>query len=344
MSPFVLSFVLLWQAYTENAMHWVNWEQMEFEHQPQHEDVWVVRIPDYPGEYGSPDPAVPGDVFWFGLDPWPFKEGTAHLGAFGISTPCIVDLFLRCLQSDQFAVNLDDGCRIEREEYQNAIRCATKLLELCDCLILDRSPAADIPKAFREFDESLKDSHIGLPYEVGRAGEIKLKKWKGPAPRFPGESGPMEPRSAEQEVVSKHMFIAQARKSLEMCNASIPKLWVLARLAKQATVCEPARRFLGHVSRCYLWGFDTECVILCRSALDAAFREAITDSDCDSLSKRIVAAEKKGLISGVIRRRAFDMKERGNKTVHYDPDTVRDVLGTIEGTLAVIMALSGRKS
>lgn len=110
--------------------------------------------------------------------------------------------------------------------------------------------------------------------------------------------------------------------------------------------------FLQRVGRCFIWGFDPECIILCRGVLDAAFRDAVSDDVCIAtypnrrqedrdfgLSSRIVAAYKNKLIDKLTKRMAFAIKTRGDKAVHYDPHATKDVAGTIRDTLIVLRRL-----
>jgi len=125
------------------------------------------------------------------------------------------------------------------------------------------------------------------------------------------------------------------------------------QLIEVATTCEIGKvttLFLMRVSRCFVWQFDTECVIMCRSALDTAFQDTVSVELCESRKKsrghhgytlqdRIEAA-----LPRLIDKSAYDaakrVKTRGDKTVHYEPDAVKDVLGTIKDTMLVIEQLS----
>lgn len=119
----------------------------------------------------------------------------------------------------------------------------------------------------------------------------------------------------------------------------------------------PTLSFLRRLSRCYISGFDPECVILCRSVIDTAFKETISDSLCEKyylkrkpedtfgLASRIATAKKEGIIDKAISKLAFEVKDRGDKAVHAQPDITKDVLGTIANTIKVIDCLfdSGNK-
>ena len=113
-----------------------------------------------------------------------------------------------------------------------------------------------------------------------------------------------------------------------------------------------ALQFLRRVGRCFIWGFDPECIIVCRSTLDTAFRDAVSDNVCMSiypnrkpedrkfgLANRIVVAYKTQLIDKSTKKLAFSVKMRGDKAVHYDPHATKDVAGTIRDTIIVLKEL-----
>lgn len=113
---------------------------------------------------------------------------------------------------------------------------------------------------------------------------------------------------------------------------------------------EPCAQFLALVSRSYIHGFVPECVVMCRSAMETAFREAILPEHCkrvsrgENLAGRIHAAfaPENALLADEpsLYRAAQEVKERGDKVVHYEAEGVKDALGTIRSALRVIKALS----
>jgi hypothetical protein len=133
----------------------------------------------------------------------------------------------------------------------------------------------------------------------------------------------------------------------------------LLRIVLNTSPSEPTRQFLGRLARCYIWGFEAECVILCRAVLDTAFKDAVDNEVCEKYSNkrpsnkrlydnftlvdRIYAAEKEGLINEATRKLAKKIKTRGDKAVHYQPDITKDILGTIRDTLVVIERLQNKR-
>jgi len=104
--------------------------------------------------------------------------------------------------------------------------------------------------------------------------------------------------------------------------------------------------FLRLVIRNYVWGFDTECVILCRSAMEMAIRERISDEMCEkhlgnrrgqyTLVDRIAVAGKENLLSDKEVKVAHSIRERGNTALHKDPGVTKDIIGTIKMTTVLI--------
>lgn len=109
-------------------------------------------------------------------------------------------------------------------------------------------------------------------------------------------------------------------------------------------------RFLRRVSRCFVWGFDAECVILCRGVIDTAFADAVTDAVCDkhrlekarfghTLANRIKAACLEGIIDEDTKKRAFRVNTPATKAAHNNPEEAVDVLEILKDTTAVIQRL-----
>lgn len=120
------------------------------------------------------------------------------------------------------------------------------------------------------------------------------------------------------------------------------RIFKLYRLMLSSPPSRPTIDYLLRLSRCYIWGFDPECVILCRSILDTAFRinKICEENQFDyDLKNRIDVAIKKGFINGKIGRLAHTVRIRGNKAIHNQPDATKDVWGTICNTISVLEVL-----
>jgi hypothetical protein len=109
--------------------------------------------------------------------------------------------------------------------------------------------------------------------------------------------------------------------------------------------------FLLLVRRSYLWGFDTESVILCRSAMEKALENRVTYEICEkyfgpphgggySLQDRIIAAKREGILNDETAEIAEKIRLRGNTALHKDPNATKDIYGTIRDTIRVISVIT----
>jgi len=105
--------------------------------------------------------------------------------------------------------------------------------------------------------------------------------------------------------------------------------------------------FLRLVTRCYIWGFDAECIVLCRSAMEKAIKDKLM---CEkrlgkkqyyTLKHRIEVAKREGLIDDNIAKIADGIRDRGNTVVHKDPKATKLVSQTIHETIRVISVVTG---
>jgi len=116
------------------------------------------------------------------------------------------------------------------------------------------------------------------------------------------------------------------------------------------------RDFLRRVSRCYIYGFDTECAVMCRSVLEAELDEQISLDDCiaalggdrrqggpDSpiydFTDRIAVATTLGRLDQTLADKANRVRTIANNLLHRKPRMRVDVLTVIEDALDVIEAL-----
>jgi hypothetical protein len=169
-----------------------------------------------------------------------------------------------------------------------------------------------------------------------------------------------EPRDKESplKLVWERFGIELALEIIPEITPAADRLFELFRMVLKTHPSEPTQKFLGRLARCYIWGFEAECVILCRAVLDTAFKDAVDNEVCEKYSNkrpsnkrpydnftlvdRIYAAEKEGLINEATRKLAKKVKARGDKAVHYQPDITKDILGTMRDTLVVIERLQNK--
>jgi len=140
-------------------------------------------------------------------------------------------------------------------------------------------------------------------------------------------------------LVWEHLCIKVAEESIDSISHAAHRLFDLWRLVISASPCPASQQFLRRVSRCYVAGFDTECVILCRSVLDTTFRER--KPEIFTLYKQIESVADDGDIPSDVREAAHRVRLCGKKAVHYEPNLQIDALDVIRDTLTVVEAIAG---
>jgi hypothetical protein len=152
-------------------------------------------------------------------------------------------------------------------------------------------------------------------------------------------------------LIEESISIKLSLDFLDKIDEGASRVMDLFRIAICLSPKKPTKKFLDRVSNCYIWGFDSECVILCRSVIDTAFRDKITYEICEStpgkrddnrhftLEDRIIAAFNKGYIDENTKNMAVDIRVRGNKAIHDQPDITKNVFETIKKTMIVIERL-----
>lgn len=136
----------------------------------------------------------------------------------------------------------------------------------------------------------------------------------------------------------------------------------LLLLAQPVSPSSPAASFLKRVSRCYIYGFDPECVVMCRGVLDAEFKAEISADLCIdvlgkrhrakmndhpmfTLNKRIIVAQKTNRISEETAEKAHEVRKAGGDVVHDWPEVPKafgDSFKIVGTTLTVIRELGDR--
>ena len=114
----------------------------------------------------------------------------------------------------------------------------------------------------------------------------------------------------------------------------------------EAVIAELSPRvagYLGRLGRCYVAGFDAEVVILCRSVLDVALRDALGDGvDAKmSMAGREKEAISRGLLTDEGAAAVQEVRLRGNAAVHEEPASTEIVRSTIDSTIRVLEELFG---
>jgi len=166
------------------------------------------------------------------------------------------------------------------------------------------------------------------------------------------ESHAQHNMSAVLGFVDEHVCITLAWEALGMLAVGKERFWDLVALVKDRTPGERAKEFLARVARCYLFGFDCECVIMCRATIDSEFEAEVSGDEVLSwwettpkgkkgkpapinLYGRIEASAFAGKMGDAALRASHDIREAGNKAVHKRPLHV-DAIEYIRKTVFVL--------
>ncbi len=160
-------------------------------------------------------------------------------------------------------------------------------------------------------------------------------------------------------ALSEALQYCLGRDAVEMAATAEQRIWRLLLLTQQLQPSKRAAAFLRRVSRCYMYGFDAECAVMCRSVLQAAFDAEISDEKCQvilgrakgakrtnsspfDLADRIAVARKLGRISDAAAIKAAAIRAAGNVVIHEHPRSCDDTFGLIADTMDVIAELTGK--
>jgi len=172
--------------------------------------------------------------------------------------------------------------------------------------------------------------------------------------------GDSEPAKIERLCEIEAIDQLLAERAIAATKKAERRFWELLRHVSMTRNTSPrGQAFLKRISLCYMFGFDAECIVMCRAVLDAEFQANIPTDDCIQtlgannrrtnrrgqplydLSERIVVAERTGRIDSAAKDKAQRVVRRGNQVVHRDPGTHQhEALETVTDTLDVIDALS----
>jgi hypothetical protein len=150
--------------------------------------------------------------------------------------------------------------------------------------------------------------------------------------------------------LQRHVMLDMAKGIPVMLNAGVARFQKLLAMTKPLNPSKPAAHFLARVSKCYIFGFDNECIAMCRGAIDREFESEIAYDDClnsfadapgvryFTLADRIAAAVKCRRINEEIAEAARRVKEAGKKAVHTWPQNAPDAISIIRDTMSVLQA------
>lgn len=119
----------------------------------------------------------------------------------------------------------------------------------------------------------------------------------------------------------------------EMLPRAEDRISPLLRLISARDLSERAAAYLDRATRLFLWGFDSECIIMCHSVFDAALQERVPDEQVwqAGLTKegaeytsadRINAALALRILGHREKDLAHRLRRARNDTVHNAPDSV----------------------
>ena len=205
----------------------------------------------------------------------------------------------------------------------------------------------EINKSTEEFDKRIADIlNLDLPCDKKSALICDVLKDYPPDPR--SEDSPLK-------LVWEKFIIVLSHEAIEKIEEGASRIFQLYNLVLCSQPSKPTQQFLARLSRCFIWGFDPECVILCRAVIDTAFKDRITPEICEkhfgkprhkydfSLSDRIQVALNEEIIDEDIAKKARTVKTRGDTAVHKQPNITKDVWGTICDTVAVLKRITRGK-
>jgi hypothetical protein len=170
---------------------------------------------------------------------------------------------------------------------------------------------------------------------------------------------PDSPLAQPLQLLDEHICIVFGWEAMGMLSTARERFWELLVFVKDRKPSTKAKAFLHRVARCYLFGFDAECVVMCRAVLDREFDAKVSCNDVITWWKTTKKGKKGkpapfnlwGRIRAALHVRRIDKDNRnaadkvrkdGNKAVHQKP-SLSNSLDYIRKTVQVLDAL-GRRS
>lgn len=165
--------------------------------------------------------------------------------------------------------------------------------------------------------------------------------------------------SALKWLVTQRFAINLAWDLAETPDDGAQRIWELLQLVRTFELSNRTRAFLRSISRCYVYGLNRECIVLCRSALEAELESDVSldkaaAQDVSEVSKqthrrerldhsaiRIDLAEKAGRISRESARSAREIMRLGRE-VQKRPDLPGSAMDAVRSTLTILGELAER--
>jgi hypothetical protein len=173
-------------------------------------------------------------------------------------------------------------------------------------------------------------------------------------PRFMEPPDPEDDTDRPLHLVWQHLCILDARDAVDGLSERVHRIFQLEDLVEElhrdSELPDATMQFLALVGRTFVWGFHAECVVVCRGAIDTAFRGKVPTSLLERRRRREpkrdfglldrIEAAYPDLISESIKRDANCVRLRGDKAIHFDPQATDDILDTVRRALRVIDRLA----
>jgi hypothetical protein len=149
-----------------------------------------------------------------------------------------------------------------------------------------------------------------------------------------------------------------AKESIGMLAIASDRIWRLFAtlfIIKDLDINDRVLKYLKRVFRCYVWGFDPECIIMCRGVVEKTIEDIVTFDMCMemlgerkgqdkdrwyTLQDRLCIAKKKNYITDEMETLIYAIKEKGNKAVHHATWLIEDMLITIKDTCKILAVLT----
>jgi hypothetical protein len=148
------------------------------------------------------------------------------------------------------------------------------------------------------------------------------------------------PVTAARELVTQ--VLPYDRLEIELCRIAVDRLFPakerlhkLVLLLRERPLSQRAGAYLDRAARLYLWGFDAEVAIVCRSALEAALHETISEEELSQSGLKpghhgfnfyqyLQGAERLGILPSEARAIGDEIRHSGNRAVHVAPGLTTD--------------------
>ena len=128
--------------------------------------------------------------------------------------------------------------------------------------------------------------------------------------------------SAEEKIPEKEQTSAldshYASEVIEKLDAIVDRALRLERLPVGSAPNEAVQRYFQEAHDCYLYGFDTGCVALCRAILESALEDLIPlrERDGKSVMGMVHVAKQRGLLTAERASWAEQVYSAGNLAIH----------------------------